>query len=332
MPKNNSFNFTIRMNFSITQEVQEGLPLYRISHAGSGTSVALLPGYGASWHEWIVPLRGTTLNLIDNYSSRGHIEKEFSLSYKSAKLSPFVCRIPEGKYQWGGTAYELSRKFIDGSAIHGLLFNKPFRVIDEQIEEHNASLRMKYHYRRDDPGYPFELTCEIVYTLQDDLTLTVETTILNLDDSAIPLADGWHPYFSLGGTINSYELGIASRTMLEFNEKLIPTGNLQHDERFVHPSPLNSTFLDNCFQLEAAPDSPVCTLHNPENGLTLLFFTDESYPYLQLYTPDHRKSIAIENLSAAPDCFNNGMGLLILEPRRSASFTVSYRIQLPEMP
>lgn len=320
------------MNFSITQEVQEGLPLYRISHAGSGSSVAILPAYGASWHEWIIPLQGKTLNLIDNYQSRDQIEAEFSLSYKSAKLSPFVCRIPEGKYQWGGTAYELSHKFIDGSAIHGLLFNKPFSVSDEQVEDRAASVRMKYHYRRDDPGYPFELTCEIVYTLHDDLTLTVETTILNLDDSAIPVADGWHPYFTLGDTINSYELGIASRTLLEFNNKLIPTGKLLHDERFVKPAVLEATFLDNCFQIEAAPDSPVCTLHNPGNGLTLLFFADETYPYLQLYTPDHRRSIAIENLSAAPDCFNNGLGLLILEPRRSATFTVSYRIQLPEMP
>jgi aldose 1-epimerase len=53
---------------------------------------------------------------------------------------------------------------------------------------------------------------------------------------------------------------------------------------------------------------------------------ESSYPYLQLYTPPHRESIAIENLSAAPDAFNNGMGLINLEPGASATFKTAYTI------
>jgi Galactose mutarotase and related enzymes len=51
---------------------------------------------------------------------------------------------------------------------------------------------------------------------------------------------------------------------------------------------------------------------------------NENYPYLQVYTPPHRQSIAIENLSAAPDVFNNRMGLIELEPGERIGFSCSY--------
>jgi aldose 1-epimerase len=70
----------------------------------------------------------------------------------------------------------------------------------------------------------------------------------------------------------------------------------------------------------------VCHLRNPENGWELLFFAEKQYPYLQIYTAPHRKSIAIENLSGAPDCLNNDMGLIILEPGQSQTFTLSYQV------
>jgi aldose 1-epimerase len=45
-----------------------------------------------------------------------------------------------------------------------------------------------------------------------------------------------------------------------------------------------------------------------------------------LYTPDHRKSIAIENLSAAPNCFNNKMGLHIMQPQAIWNLETSYQL------
>ncbi|MGL6269156.1 MAG: hypothetical protein ACRC2O_14590, partial [Chitinophagaceae bacterium] len=61
-------------------------------------------------------------------------------------------------------------------------------------------------------------------------------------------------------------------------------------------------------------------------GMAIEFHPDKSYPYLQLYTPPHRNSIAIENLSAAPDAFNNGMGLVTLEPDHTRTFSTRYKI------
>jgi aldose 1-epimerase len=72
---------------------------------------------------------------------------------------------------------------------------------------------------------------------------------------------------------------------------------------------------------------PHCTLKDDQLGLALYIYPERSYPYLQIYTPPHRKSIAIENLSSAPDAFNNKMGLIELGPEDSQAFQTRYRIE-----
>jgi aldose 1-epimerase len=316
------------MSFSISRVTENDLSLVRLQDNATNTIITVLPDYGALLHGFEIPLQGSQYNIIDNYSSKEDLQKNLELSYKSSKLSPFVCRIPGGKYELEGQEFEISKKFIDGSAIHGLLYDKPFKILSEFADDHKASLTLRYHYKEDDPGYPFNYVCEVRYTLHTLQRLQVETTILNLEEFDIPMADGWHPYFTLGGTVNDYELQFMSGTMLEFNDKLIPTGKYIAEPTFNSPSRLGTRQLDNCFMLQVQEGLPCCVLRNPQNRLTLSFYTDTGYSYLQIYTPDHRKSIAIENLSGAPDCFNNGMGLMLLPPRRSETFHIWYQLSV----
>src|SRR5688500_1970891 len=316
------------MSFSISRVTENDLSLVRLQDNATNTIITVLPDYGALLHGFEIPLQGSQYNIIDNYSGKEDLLKNLELSYKSSKLSPFVCRIPGGKYELEGQEFEISKKFIDGSAIHGLLYDKPFKILSEFADDHKASLSLRYHYKEDDPGYPFNYVCEVRYTLHTLQRLQVETTILNLEEFDIPIADGWHPYFTLGGTVNDYELQFMSGTMLEFNDKLIPTGKYIAEPTFNSPSRLGTRQLDNCFMLQVQEGLPCCVLRNPQNRLTLSFYTDTGYSYLQIYTPDHRKSIAIENLSGAPDCFNNGMGLMLLPPRRSETFHIWYQLSV----
>ena len=316
------------MSFSTSRVTENDLSLVRMQDNTTGTIISVLPQYGALLHGFEIPIQGTLFNIIDNYASKQELQQQLQLSYKSSKLSPFVCRIPGGKYELDGEQFEFDKKFIDGSAIHGLLYDKPFNVLNVFADDQQASVTLRYHYKREDPGYPFEYVCEVRYTLHPGNRLLVETTLLNLDDEDIPLADGWHPYFTLGGSVDDYELQFTSNSMLEFNEQLIPTGKYIPETAFISPASMGGRKLDNCFMLQFQEGSPCCILRNPKNGLTLSFHTDTGYSYLQIYTPDHRKSIAIENLSGAPDCFNNGMGLMLLPPRRSETFHVWYQLSV----
>ena len=316
------------MKFSIKEEWENGFCQYKLTDHSLDSSVAILPLHGASLHAWNLALPEGPINIIDNYTDRQALEDEFDRSYKSAKLSPFVCRIRDGKYEWRGRPHEFAKKFNDGSAIHGLLFNKEFTVVEYMADDKGAQLVLQFEYDKDDPAYPLRYTCRVSYTLKAGNRLSVATTLENTGEGEIPIADGWHPYFSLGGTIDDYQLRFSADHMLEFDTALLPTGRYVKNDSFTEGSLLGNRFLDNCFLVTRKENEPVCTVSNQASGISLSFLTDSSYPYLQIFTPGHRKSIAIENLSSAPDCFNNKLGLVTLQTGEIKNFLVEYKVDI----
>jgi aldose 1-epimerase len=211
-------------------------------------------------------------------------------------------------------------------AIHGLIFDKPFSILEEATDEHSGTIVLDHSYKKEDPGYPFDYDCQVRYVLHPDSVLEVVTSLTNMDQTVIPIADGWHPYFRLGGKIDDWRLQFHSTAMLEFDEQLIPTGKLLQYGIFGTARPIGNTVLDNCFSLKPDLAGAACEIRHPGTGLTIAFFPDASYPYLQIYTPPGRTSIAVENLSGAPDCFNNKMGLTLLAPGHSQIFTARYKV------
>jgi aldose 1-epimerase len=316
------------MSFSITTERKNNLNLSILKDEISQTEIAILPEYGAALHAFSININGRQFNIIDNYSNDDEIKKEMSLSFKSAKLSPFPCRINKAKYNFNGEKYEFENKFIDGSAIHGLLYSKAFRITGTSSNENEAQIILEYDYNKDDDGYPFNYTCKVEYILEKNNLLSIKTTVTNKSNTTIPIADGWHPYFRLGNDVNDWLMQFPSESIIEFDENLIPTGNLSPYDTFSSPKIIDEIQLDNCFLLKKELKTHACSIFNPKNKLRLDLFADSSCPYLQIYIPPHRKSIAIENLSAAPDCFNNKMGLILLQPEHSQTFTVQYQLSL----
>lgn len=317
------------MNFSIYRTNDNGLELVNLKEETTGTEIALLPSYGASLHAFRVRHKSEGFfNVIDNYSGLDELKKEMSRSFKSPKLSPFPCRIAGGKYQFEEKEYRFGNIFSDGTAIHGLLYNKAFTVMEEKADDASASLSLEYWYKKEDPGYPYDYNCLVRYVLHGNNLLEVVTTVTNVDTVTLPIADGWHPYFQVGGNINDWLLQFHASAIVEFNEQLIPTGHLVQYDTFDNPRLVGDTFLDNCFILKPGIVSPACELFNPATGLRVSFSPDADYPYLQLYTPPDRRSIAVENLSGAPDCFNNKMGLILLPPGHSQIFTARYKVSV----
>ena len=313
------------MQFNISHFTENGLNQIVLMDRETGTIVSVLPYCGALLHSFQVKSSLGRFNIIDNYKSLDEFRREVIASHKSSKLSPFVCRIREGKYRFADREFEFQNKFQDGSAIHGLLVRKSFAVMEETATASAASVSMQYDYQKDDAAYPFDYRCMVKYELKKDRALGIETTVTNTGMQTLPVADGWHPYFTLGGKTDDWELSLLPNQMLEFDERLIPTGRLISNDKFSKPEKIGDYFLDNCFLFKELNGEPACSLRNPANGLALLLFPDQGYPYLQIYTPPHRDSIALENLSAAPDCFNNGMGLITLEPGQSQTFSTSYQ-------
>lgn len=314
------------MSFQIAQQQMNGLPLVSLYDETTDNTVSIIPAAGALLQSWLLPHRGGYHELIDGYRDLAHLQDELSLSYRGSKLSPFACRIEHGRYTYRGQIFEFPEKFIDGNAIHGLLYDAVFELVDIYHDDEQATVLLKYNYKGENPAYPFPYRCEIRYTLFPQQRLRVETTVINLAQQDIPLQDGWHPYFNLGGNIDTYLMQWQVAAQVEMNDRLIPTGQLTISELFHDATPLANRKLDTCFLLAEQIVGAAVTVKQPETGLQLSIYPSELYPFLQVYTPDHRKSIAIENLSGAPDCFNNKMGLVLLPPGDAMTFTVQYQI------
>ncbi len=301
-----------------------------LADAASKTEVTILPGCGGILHSFTIAHNGTRLNLVESYESDADFQQNAEAKgFRNIKMSPFACRIRNAQYGFEGSNYTIQKFLLNGSAIHGLLYNEPFTVSNTRAGEAGAAASLYFDYKGTDKGYPFHFSCELTYELKSGNTLTLQTTIINTGSKAIPMQDGWHPYFRFGGSINELELQFNSEQLVEFDEALVPTGRLLPYAEFNTFKKLGDTFFDNCFTLKSDANGPACTIKDNDRGLQLSVYPDKSYPYLQIYTPPHRQSIAIENISAAPDAFNNKMGLLILEPGASAQFATTYKISSP---
>ena len=67
------------------------------------------------------------------------------------------------------------------------------------------------------------------------------------------------------------------------------------------------------------------TLSDPRSPAAVSLWMDEAFGYLMLFTGDtiadpdrRRRGLAVEPMTAAPDAFNSGDGLLVLDPGRPA--------------
>ncbi|ASK28323.1 aldose 1-epimerase [Neisseria chenwenguii] len=266
---------------------------------------------------------GSRFNAVKAYQSPQHSRETLTGGFHSAKLSPFACRIRNGGYEFRGSKYRCGKFFIAGHAVHGLMFDAKFSLIGSGADGQAAWVKIAADYSGEDGGFPFPYRLTVSYHLDSD-GLTVATVAKNTGPTAMPLADGWHPYFTLGGRADDWTLQTNSATRLVFDQDLVPNGETVADTHFQTASSLRGIELDNSFVLNGH-QTAACVLTGDK--LRLSIFAGESYPYLQIYIPPERDSIALENLSGAPDCFNNGMGLAVLQPQQEKRFETRYVLE-----
>ncbi len=313
--------------FGISRKQENGFDIIVLEDSATGTSVEVIPACGAILHAFNVQHEGNVLNIVEQYGSKNEFDEAAEAEgFKSCKLSPFVCRLTEGRYHFGEQEYTIEKFYLGKHALHGLLYDATFDIVQLDANTERASAELLFFYKGTDKGYPFKYDCRVVYELQNDAMLSITTAIKNHESTAIPVTDGWHPYFTFGGIVDELQLSIPCNEMLEFNSDLLPTGKQLPFTAFKELKPIGDTMMDNSFLVDFESASPAIVLRDPQKKLQLEVRPGKSYPIAQLYIPGHRKSIAIENLSGAPDAFNNEIGLTVLPAGGEAVFRTTYSV------
>jgi aldose 1-epimerase len=323
------------MAFDLKIHKNNGTEMVQLIDSKNNTVIEVL-SKGALMNSWKVYNKTIELELILGNQSKaltdqGSIEntsKEQDLSFemngfRSGKMSPFSCRIENGQYDWGEQNYQLNKFYLGEHAMHGLVYDANFKIRSTKIQSDCASVELEFEYQGNDPGYPFNYQIKVEWTLYTNNQIRSKTTIQNKSAGTIPIMDGWHPYFTLGGIVDDYELAFKSIGKIEMNSSMIPTGNILDEDYFNNGKKIGSTHFDDCYKLNPLQNEVAISYE----GKTVTITPKSNYPYLQIYTPDDRQSIAIENLSGAPNCFNNKMGLQILEPHNHIYFETTYQFK-----
>jgi aldose 1-epimerase len=236
--------------------------------------------------------------------------ENYKIAYNSAVLFPYPNRIENGRYSFEEEEFQLAvNEPGNKNSIHGLVSDKVFGV----TEGGNDGITMQYQHTNS-PGFPFPFDFGIDYRFSEN-TVEVTFTVINTGGKAFPFGIGWHPYFQL----KDYEatgISFSANKRYTVNENMIPVDTEVHSKEKVD---LNTAQLDTAYH---STNNEVL-LHGSQYNLLLQMPEDS---FLQIYTPDDRKSVAIEPMSCIANAFNNGIGLQTLKPNAQFSWKVSVQI------
>ena len=238
-------------------------------------------------------------------------------------LIPWPNRIRDGSYSVSGQRHQLALSEPErGNAIHGLVRWAIWSVVEKTRNTIRLVCRLPPQQ-----GWAWSLDLFVTYALSDE-GLVVTPRAVNVGTGAAPFGFGAHPYLSVGeDRVDEVRLGIPAASLLEVDDRLLPGAIAAvegTDRDFREPRLLGVTALDTSFtNLAADLDGRWrVTLAHEHTGRAVTVWADATaYPWLQVFTGDslprvarRTSGIAVEPMTCAPDAFNSGDGLPVLEP------------------
>ena len=275
----------------------------------SGTDfIRIIPAVGAC----LTQVRLNNIEVLDGYQTDKELDV-FGLS-KSGVLVPFPNRLLDGRFTWKNKSYQFPlNELANQHAIHGFVRKAPMEVCRENTNKDKALVSCKYNYDGKQDYFPFSFQLVISFQLSKS-GLEVSIQVKNVGDESFPIGIGWHPYFKLDGKVDELLLKMPKASLIAVDDRMIPTGKRKSYSEFDQLTNIGDTVLDSCFELEQKEGRAVLLLQNKSHQLQYWQEAgDGNFPFIQVFTPAHRDSIAVEPMSCNVNAFNNGQGLVVLE-------------------
>lgn len=265
--------------------------------------------------------------LLDGYAA-----DEAATGARGQHLIPWPNRVRSGRYTFDGVEQQLALTEPEkAGAIHGLT-----RWATWSVRERSASAVTFEHVLHAQIGWSGVLDCTITLRLADD-GLTVTTTATNVGAVRCPYGTGAHPYLSVGSPqIDADTVRVPGSRYYPVDEAGIPTGcedvaGTRYDLR--EPERLGDRHIDVAYtDLSRDGDGRARVRMTAPDGRAAALWVDDAYPYLEIFTGDtlpqperHRTGLGCEPMTCAPNAFNSGDGLLVLEPGQT--HTASWGIE-----
>lgn len=232
-------------------------------------------------------------------------------------LYPFTNRLDGGCYYFRGKSWQLEiNEASTNNSLHGFLYRIKPEVITQIQREHEAELTLFYRNDGSFHGYPFPADIVLTYKLSSPKGLSLLFRVINQDEEPVPIGIGWHPYFSLGQKVDELKLQLPPVDRIRTDDRGLPVGDKRNFVVFDRLQVIGAAQLDDCLELHAEEEETVTVTlwsDRQQKGIEFWQMANE-YPFVHLFIPPDRMSIAIEPMSCGINAFNTGERLVVLGP------------------
>lgn len=262
-----------------------------ISNLGATIVSLLVPNKQHIKTNVVVGLDDPTLYEKDSYVTQG--------IFLGATIGRFAGRISKGTFVIDGNEYQLYEK--DGVHLHGgkVGFDKQFWKMKEMSHGENPYMVLSYVSKDLEEGYPGSVQVFVTYQLLE--TNALKITYVATTDKTTPINLANHSYFNLAGkgSVINHKLQLFANEYLEFNKKLLPTGevlpikNSMYDyanKRAIEIK--NFKGIDTAF-VNDSKNSLCAVLYSEESGIEMQVSTNQ--PITVVYTPLQFDGLSFKN-------------------------------------
>ncbi len=265
------------------------------------------------------------LNILPSFDKLDDIKS--NAPFRCTNLFPFPNRLRDGKYSFEGKDYQfpINEKWSQNN-LHGFL--KDYIPLAEVIgaNSNTPSLLTRYSYDGSREYYPFPADILVEYIFESSAELKVTFTVINKGTGSMPVGVGWHPYFTVGETIDELEMLFPPCEQVLIDERMIPTGVNEPYTKFNAWKKIEKTELDTCFvPAMGALEEVSVKLWSSKLNFGIEVWQDKNFGFIQVYTSPDRKSIAIEPMSCNINAFQSKDGLSVLTAGESFSGSFGVR-------
>jgi len=248
-------------------------------------------------------------------------------------LVPWPNRVRDGRWTHEGRTLQLDiTEPARGNALHGLLRNAPYQV----VERTSCSVTLGAQVF---PltGYPFHLDTRVRYTLAPT-GLEVTHTVRNVGSACAPVALGAHPFLTIGDVpADELVLTVSADHHIDVDDRLNPIGvtPVQGTEWDLRGGrSVRALELDDAWSGVTIVDGGSTHSLRAPDGRTVSLWADEHFGYVQVFITrafpsgnGHQTAVAIEPMTAPADAFNSGEGLRRIRPGEEWSTSWAIRYQ-----
>ncbi len=331
------------MDFEIrTREATAGgtaSTVYELFNTEGTARAEVWPAFGFNCLRWqVVRADGTLGDLL--YCDPTWEQNPVATRSGHPILFPFPNRMKHGCFTFEGREYQLPLNETSGlHAIHGFTPKTPWRVVGQSSNADGAKLAGEFRLSVDRPDllacWPGDCTIRVQYSLMLD-ELSVDVTVSNSGATDYPFGLGFHPYFACPNAPDAMadEMILKCPTAEVWETQgAFPTGKKLVPETaldFRKSKSLGGRTLDTLFGVPATNCSPFASLGHVTAVGVLDIEAGTAFREVLLFTPPHRKAIAIEPYTCTTDAANLAAagidsGWRVLRPGEEFAERVRYR-------